>query len=322
MSSRMGTAEEWARMCREMPRMRGSDAQMFWYGLDEAALAFVAGVAGASPEALSEERLQWVVESRSERRRLPPALKDVTSMLLDAPELLPRYWRDRCHRTRAAAPGPSPGPEAADRTGLWPGEEVGLIEALRKPYAELTWVDCAVVCADGELFLPAELIAYFAPAIVEHAADLGLAGDYQVETLVAALAKALRAGGASIDAAALARAIAARRPQLSLERQWSGGGGWATVTGHGPGYAKALVLLAEVDVDDVHLEPLITSQRPNVAMTVIEHDRAVLDGGWLPARAAAARFYELSAIIARLERLASSPYPHVAAAAREVLGTG
>jgi hypothetical protein len=173
----------------------------------------------------------------------------------------------------------------------------------------LTSHDCTVVCDFGEHFLPPDLIGYFAPAIVEHARDIAPHGEYNIQNMVATLATILPGGSSLIDPAGLSRAIRARRPEF-LDSHY------ADVAG----YAKVLGLLAQVDADGSHLEALFESTRPNVAMTILEHDRAVLKAGRNPLPGAAGRFYELDVLVARLERFAGSRFQNVAAAAKDLLG--
>jgi hypothetical protein len=190
----------------------------------------------------------------------------------------------------------------------------------------LIWRDCLEVAHEGEPFLPAEYLRYFAPALAEHAGSIcgRMSAHYDVECLAAALAKALPLEQPGRLAADLRRGIAARHPGSidSLRQVWPprwGGRGWRQPDGSGPGFPKLLVLVCELDGSSAENVALFASDEPAIVATLVEHDAGVLALGWRPDNPSAAALYTVEAVLARLERIASSRHSVLAESARALI---
>jgi hypothetical protein len=199
----------------------------------------------------------------------------------------------------------------ADKLGFW-ADEVAEYEAiLRKPYSSLDDADCIWIVGEAEIFLPADHIRYFAPALVEHCRT-HIEDTHYLNGTIAALLKGIPLPGAHQVAAELqdllARFPMQRFPMPIRGIDWRSGAQPGLLPG------RLLRLAMEVELSSVDFAALGTTGP--AAMALVELAFGLFEENWdYPGGSSVA-----DTILELLEKIARGSDRHAGLGARFVLG--
>lgn len=214
--------------------------------------------------------------------------------------------------THARPAVPAPRIEEVSELGFYPNEAAEYVAILSKPYASLDEKDCSWICEEGEVFLPAHHLRYFAPALIEHCRSQAEYNVYACNQVLMCLLKAHPLPDAPQLAPKLVSLAASLWPRRLA--QPPRGIDWRDrTTVELPG---GRILRVALELDPSSLDECLSASAGPAAMAIVELALGVFEEDWtLPAQPSVSE-----RLLDALERIALGPELHASLGARYVLG--